>query len=82
MRRMFIFLVILTLFPLAALCETGAERLQTLDILSQRDERLTKDEYFYRGMTFSIAGCPPASPTPCWACWAPRRPTPPPCCRR
>lgn len=60
MRRMFIFLVILTLLPLAALCETGAQRLQALDILSQRDERLTKDEYFYRGMTFSIAGCLPA----------------------
>ena len=61
MRRMFIFLVILTLFPLAALCETGAQRLQTLDILSQRDERMTGEKYYYQNMLFRIGGCLPAS---------------------
>ena len=63
MRRMFVFLLIFTLQPLACLCETGAERLQTLDILSQRDERLSGEKYFYQNMLFRIGGCLPASIT-------------------
>lgn len=63
MRRILLVLVILTLFPLAGLCETGAERLTTLDILSQRDKRLKEEKYYYQGMSFSIAGCRPASIT-------------------
>lgn len=61
MRRMFIFLVILTLLPLAALCETGAQRLASLDIIDQRDERLQEWPHDYHLQPFRSAGCLPAS---------------------
>ena len=63
MRR-FILLLLLTLFlPHAAFCETGADRLAMLDIISQREERLADERFYYQDMYFRIAGCKPASVT-------------------
>ncbi|MGN1367652.1 MAG: hypothetical protein ACI4WX_02200 [Aristaeellaceae bacterium] len=63
MRRFFLLLLALLLLPVCALCETGAERLAQLDIISQRDPRLQEEKYFYQDMVFRIAGCKPASVT-------------------
>lgn len=61
MRRFLLLLLIIALLPLPALCESGADRLANLPILSQRDPRLMDDEYHYMGMYFRIGGCKPAS---------------------
>lgn len=63
MRRFLLLLLVAALLPVHALCETGAERLATLDIISQRDPRLTDEKYFYMGMLFRIGGCKPSSVT-------------------
>lgn len=63
MRRFFACLLMIMLLPVSSLCESGAERLANLDILSQRDSRVAGREYYYKGMLFHIAGCKPASVT-------------------
>ena len=60
-RRFFLLFIAIALFPLAGLCETGAQRLSTLDIISQRDPRLADEPYYYQDMMFRIGGCKPAS---------------------
>lgn len=63
MRRFILFFIILALLPHICLGETGAERLSTLDIISQREERFTDERFYYQDMYFRIAGCKPASLT-------------------
>ncbi len=61
MHRFLLLLLILVLLPIPTLGETGADRLSTLDIISQRDPRLMDEKYYYMGMYFRIGGCKPAS---------------------
>lgn len=63
MRRFIVFLLILAVLPLGAWGESGAQRLEKLDILSQRDPRLQEEKYYYQDMYFRIGGCKPASVT-------------------
>lgn len=63
MHRFLSLLLILLLLPWPALADTGAERLSTLDIISQYDTRLQEERYYYKNMYFRIAGCKPASVT-------------------
>lgn len=61
MRRYLLFFLILLLLPSPALGESAADRLAQLDIISQYDERLQVERYYYKNMYFRIAGCKPAS---------------------
>lgn len=63
MHRIFPLLLILLFLPCPGFCETGAERLAQLDIISQYDNRLQDERYYYKNMFFRIAGCKPASVT-------------------
>ena len=63
MHRFLSLLLILLLLPCTAPAETGAERLGSLDIISQYDQRLQEERYYYQNMYFRIAGCKPASVT-------------------
>lgn len=63
MRRFILIFLIILLLPSAVFCETGADRLASLDIISQREERFVEKRYFYQDMLFRIAGCKPASVT-------------------
>ena len=63
MHRYILLLLALMFLPCPALCQTAAERLAQLDVISQYEERLQEERYFYRDMYFRIAGCKPASAT-------------------
>ena len=63
MRRFILIFLIILLLPSAVFCEKGADRLASLDIISQREERFVEKRYFYQDMLFRIAGCKPASVT-------------------
>ena len=63
MRRFILLLLIILLLPLPTLGESASERLAQLDILSQYDDRIQEERFYYMDMYFRIAGCKPAAIT-------------------
>lgn len=61
MKKSLIFLLILLLPPLQAMCESTDDRLSQLDLINQADLRFCKDVYRYSGNAFSGSGCMPSS---------------------
>lgn len=60
-KRILAFFLLTCLLGSAVLAENSAERLASLDIISQRDERLQDWDYAYHDQYFRSAGCLPSS---------------------
>ncbi len=61
LKRILAFFLLTCMLGSSALAETSAERLASLDIISQRDERLQDWDYSYHDQYFRSAGCLPSA---------------------